>query len=54
MATFVEHRIDDALPSTDRFLAVTVSGSAYEPWLDEVFRGSRLSSTEVGRSTYSR
>jgi len=49
MATFVEHRIDDALPSTDHFLAVTVSGSAFEPWLNEVFRDRGYVATEVGQ-----
>jgi hypothetical protein len=49
MAAFTKQRIDDAIPSADRFLAVTVTGSAFEPWLNEVFTERGYTSTVLGQ-----
>jgi hypothetical protein len=48
MAAFTKDRIDQAMPSADRFIAVTLTGSPFEPWLDEVFRERGYTATELG------
>jgi hypothetical protein len=49
MAAFTKERIDEAIPSTDKFLAVTVTGSPFEPWLNEVFEERGYTSTVLGQ-----
>jgi hypothetical protein len=48
MAAFTKDRIDETMPSADKFIAVTLTGSPFEPWLDEVFRERGYTSTELG------
>jgi len=49
MAAFMQKRIDAAIPTTDRFIAVTVSGSAFEPWLTELFNERGYTAQVIGQ-----
>ena len=40
--------VDQAVVSSDRILVVTLTGSAYEPWLEEVLTSRGYTSHVVG------
>jgi hypothetical protein len=47
-APFARDEIERAIASGDRVVVITVTGSPYEAWLEEVFRGSGYSSRTIG------
>ena len=53
-APFARDEIERAIASGDRIVVITVTGSPYEAWLEEVFRGSGYSSRTLAASSCSR
>ena len=47
-APFARAEIERAIASGDRILVISVTGSPYGPWLDEVFRGQGYTSRTLG------